>query len=99
MQQYDDSLLEPLQVEAITVPVLRIASGPEVPATELQVGDQTYRYEKSFPSRGYAAVLPRFLNEQLAADRKPLLVERVKRYYVYFAAEAAKAEPETKTDG
>ena len=86
MQVYEESLLEPLALDGLTVPVLRLGSEDEPPESELQVGETVYEYQKSYPSRGYAAVLPKYLSEQLAADKRPLLVERPRRYYVYLSA-------------
>jgi hypothetical protein len=91
IQDYDETLIEPLAIGSLILPVLRIGLDPEVPTVQLKIGDKLYRYDRSFPSKGYGAVMPEYLAEQLAADREPLLVERGKRYYLYFAGEAAAA--------
>ena len=40
-----------------------------------------YRY----PIKGFSAVMPKYLREQLAAGKVPLIIERPDRFYVYFA--------------
>ncbi|HEY7270357.1 MAG TPA: hypothetical protein VH951_11060, partial [Dehalococcoidia bacterium] len=62
-----------------------------LPATQIKVGDDVYQYEKSYPFKGYGAIMPKYVMEQMAAGRKPLVVERLDRYYLYFQTEAAEA--------
>jgi hypothetical protein len=81
---FEDSLMEPLPLDGLTVPVVRMTTGG-LPTAQVQLGDQVYEYERSYPIKGYSAVLPRYLNEQMAAGRKPLLIERPDRFYLYFA--------------
>ena len=88
MQEYDDTLLEPFDLDGLMVPLLRITQA-DVPAIDIKVGGQEFQYDRSYPIKGYGAVLPKYMAEQVAAGKKPLLVERPDRYYVYWAA----AEP------
>jgi hypothetical protein len=84
MQEIDDSLLEPYQDNGLQVPSVRLTAGGP-PDVEVRVGDQEYRYERSYPIKGHSAVMPGFLREQLAAGKRPLLIERADRFYVYLA--------------
>jgi hypothetical protein len=84
MLELEETLLEPYPMDGLVVPVIRMTSGG-LPEANLLVGDQAYRYDRSYPIKGYSAVLPRYLGEQVAAGKKPLLIERPDRFYVYFA--------------
>ena len=86
MQEFEDTLLEPFDVDSLTVPLLRLTTA-DVPAVDIKVGGQEFHYDRSYPSTGYGAVLPKYLMEQVAAGKKPLLVERPDRYYLYWAAD------------
>ncbi len=85
-QRFSDAELELTQVGGSWVPFLRL-NFIDLPHIEIRVGDQHYRYERSYPSKGHSAVLPRYLQEQMAAGRRPLVVERSGRLYMYFATE------------
>lgn len=84
MLEVEDTSLEPFPMDGIVVPVVRM-TGDDLVAVELLVGDQPYHYDRSYPIKGHSAVLPGYLREQMAAGKKPLLVERPDRFYVYFA--------------
>ena len=86
MQEYDDTLLEPFDLDGLTVPLLRLTAG-DVPAVDIKVGGLEFHYDRSYPLTGYGAVLPKYVMEQVAAGKKPLLVERPERYYVYWGVE------------
>lgn len=85
MQQFDVSEIEGFPVDLISVPRIRMTTEPMPPDTEIRVGDQGYIYERSIPIKGHSAHLPKYLNEQIAAGKQPLIIERVDRFYVYFA--------------
>jgi hypothetical protein len=88
--EFDDSLLDPFAADGLTVPLLRL-NEIHLPQTEIMVGNQEYEYSRSYPVKGYGAVMPKFLLEQVAAGKKPLIVERMDRYYVYLSKEPAAA--------
>ena len=90
MQEFDDVELEPFAVDNLTLPLLRL-NDIDLPTTLIKVGGQLYQYDRSYPFKGYGAVMPRYVMEQIAAGRKPLVVERVDRYYLYFETEEAEA--------
>ncbi|HEY4684688.1 MAG TPA: hypothetical protein VII57_01445 [Dehalococcoidia bacterium] len=84
MQEFDDDLLEPYPVDGSLVPLIRLTRGGP-PHVAVKVGDKAYHYDRSYPFKGQGAVLPRYLREQLAAGKQPLLIERADRFYVYLA--------------
>ncbi len=84
MLELADDQLEPFPVDAFLVPLLRLTRGGP-PPVQVRVGGRTYHYDRSYPFKGQGAVLPRYLREQLAAGKQPLLIERPDRFYVYLA--------------
>ena len=85
MREFEDALLEPFATDGVLVPLLRLTAEEEPPDSQIKVGDQPYQYERSYPIKGHSAVMPGYLREQLAAGKKPLIVERPTRFYVYLA--------------
>jgi hypothetical protein len=81
-----DDLLEPRAMDGLTVPSIRLTQEALPPPVQISVGGQAYQYDRSYPIKGHSAVLPRYLREQMGTGKKPLLVERPTRFYVYFAA-------------
>jgi hypothetical protein len=92
MQEYEDTELEPITVDGVVVPVLRL-NDIDLPAVELRVGGTEYLYDRSVPIKGHGAILPRYLADVITNGKKPLLVERIERYYVYLAREKAATPP------
>jgi hypothetical protein len=82
--EIEDAELEPLEMDGLLVPVLRMTRG-DPPHIEVRLGGLDYRYDRSYPERGYAAVLPEYLREQMASGKRPLLIERSERLYVYLS--------------
>jgi hypothetical protein len=84
--ELDDADLEPIDLDGLDVPVYRMTSGG-LPGALLTLGGVQYHYDSSYPIKGYAAILPRYLAEQLSAGKKPLLIERANpsRYYLYLS--------------
>jgi hypothetical protein len=90
MQEFDDTELEPFAADSLTLPLLRL-NDIDLPGTLIRVGDQEYQYDRSYPIKGHGAIMPRYVSEQMNAGKKPLMVERFTRYYLYFAVEAPPA--------
>jgi hypothetical protein len=88
IQEFDDVDLEQFAADGLTLPLLRL-NDIDLPGTVIRVGGRDYQYDRSYPFKGYGAVLPGYLAEQIAVGRRPLIVERVDRYYVYFELPAA----------
>ncbi len=85
MLQFEVSDIEGFPMDSLTLPRIRMTTGDMPPDSEIRVGDQVYEYERSTPIKGHSAHLPRYLNEQIVAGKQPLILERVDRFYVYFA--------------
>jgi hypothetical protein len=88
MQEFPDTELEPFAVDGLTLPLLRL-NDIDLPATLIKVGEREYRYDRSYPFKGYGAIMPKYVAEQTAQGREPLVVERMDRYYLYFAVESS----------
>lgn len=82
MLELDEAMLEPLALDGMEVPRIRLLRAPP-PHTQAKLGDLVYHYERSFPVRGYGANLPRFIREQMQEGKSPLLLERENRLYLY----------------
>lgn len=66
--------------------MIRMTEEEDPPDADVMVGETAFVYDRSYPIKGHSAVLPRYLREQLGAGKKPLLIERPTRLYVYFEA-------------
>jgi hypothetical protein len=82
--ELEDVELEPLVLDGLEVPRVLQRGGPP-PFTTLRFDGQEYQYERSFPIKGHGASLPDFLRDRITEGKKPLLVERTDRFYVYLA--------------
>ena len=83
MEEFEEDQLEPLPIDGMLIPRIRLTLEEAPPFHQVKVGEQAYQYEKSYPIKGHSATLPRFVREQMGAGRKPLLIERPTRYLVY----------------
>ncbi len=88
MQEFDDAQLGTLEAGSFLVPLLRLLR-VELPETEIKVGGLHYKYDRSYPVKGYGAVMPKYLAELFAAGKKPLVVERPTRFYLYVCSDSA----------
>jgi hypothetical protein len=79
--ELDESLLEPLPLDGMEVPRIHVYGPP--PYTQAMLGEQEYRYERSFPVKGHGAKLPSFIRQQMEAGKTPLIIERENRFYIY----------------
>jgi hypothetical protein len=76
--------LDTFVIDGMNVPEIRQTTGEPAPKTRIKVGEQKYTYDRSVPIKGHSAHLPKYLREQMAAGKHPLLIERPDRLYVYF---------------
>jgi hypothetical protein len=83
--EFDDDVIEAFPVDGISVPLVRMTTG-SIPTVQIRVDGRDYQYERSYPIKGHSAVMPPYIKEQAAAGKKPLLIERPDRFYVYFEA-------------
>jgi hypothetical protein len=72
------------EIDGMMVPEIRLTTSEDAPKVEIMVGEQAYRYDRSVPIKGHSAHLPKYLREQMAAGKSPLLIERPDRLYVYW---------------
>ena len=84
MMEFEDTELEELPLDGdLIVPRIRMTTYG-LPAIHIQVGDAEYQYERSYPIKGHSATLPKAVREGLASGKKPLIIERSERFYLYF---------------
>lgn len=83
VDEFELDQVEPLPIDGLEIPRIRLTLGEPTPYHQVRVGDQAYQYEKSYPIKGHSATLPKYVREQLGAGRKPLLIERPTRFLVY----------------
>ena len=86
MIELEGDLLEAFTVEGLSVPLVKLGVG--LPDVEIRIDEQVYKYDRSYPIKGHSATMPPYLQEQVGAGKKPLLVERSDRFYVYLATDA-----------
>jgi hypothetical protein len=82
--EFETSDIDYFEIDGMMVPEIRMTMGETPPLVEVKVGEQAYRYDRSVPIKGHSAHLPKYLREQMAAGKQPLLIERPDRIYVYF---------------
>jgi hypothetical protein len=86
--------VDKLRVEADRLGTFEL-DGEELPFVDLNdapfvhtclvVGATEYRFHRSYPVRGHAAVMPDDVAELRAAGKQLLVAERGDRYYLYVA--------------
>jgi hypothetical protein len=69
----------------ITLPLVRMTTGG-LPEIEIALGEQSYTYDRSYNIKGSSAIMPKYVAELLSAGKKPLVIERPTRYYLYVAS-------------
>jgi hypothetical protein len=82
---FDTEQVEPFHMDALTVPLIRMTLGGLPPDSQISVDGEEYAYDRSYPIKGHSAVMPAYIQEQIAAGKKPMVIERPDRFYVYFA--------------
>lgn len=83
--ELDPSQLGSLELQGAWVPYVDLYDIDFLPS-ELKLGNVEYRYNSSFLVRGHGATMPGKINELRASGKKPIVVERSDRYYVFVAA-------------
>jgi hypothetical protein len=84
--EFESTDIDYFEIDGMMLPEIRLTTGEPAPRVEISVGEQAYRYDRSVPIKGHSAHLPKYLREQMAAGKHPLLIERPDRLYVYFEA-------------
>lgn len=100
MQQFADTDLYELGLPGgIYLPRILMTIGG-LPEIEIMVGEKQYDYERSFPIKGHATSMTPHIRAHVEAGRRPLVIERPDRFYVYLekAPAAPKAEAEAAAE-
>jgi len=84
MLEFDEEILESFAADGVNVPLIKLRD--ELPTSDIVIGGETFHYDRSYPIKGHSAVLPGYVREQIAAGKRPLLIERPDRFYVYLSA-------------
>jgi hypothetical protein len=74
--------LDALELDGIWAPYVYMGDVDFLP-TRLTVGKDEYGFHSSMIVFGHGAVLPDRVRELRAEGKKPIIVEREQRYYVY----------------
>ena len=74
--------LDALELNGIWAPYVYMGDVDFLP-TRVNVGKDEYAFESSIIIFGHGAVLPGHIKELRAAGKKPIILEREERYYVY----------------
>ena len=81
--EIDPSELSTLELDADTwVPYIDLYDLQFIP-TRLKIVDEEYAFQSSIISFGSSATLPGTIRELRGAGKKPVIVERKDRYYVF----------------
>ena len=88
MQSFDLTQLEEFPLDGMIVPRIRMYTD-SLPDINIQVGEQPFQYDRSCPIKGHSAILPGQIRDALAAGKRPLVIERPDRFYVYFSVALA----------
>ena len=82
--------IDPLQLGTLElgdawVPYVDLYDSEFMPA-EISVLDNTYRFTASFLVKGHGATMPQLIRALRQEGKRPLVVERSDRYYVFASA-------------
>jgi hypothetical protein len=83
MLEIDGTRIGTLEIDRdVWVPYIDLVDVEFVP-TRIRVGRDEYAFKRSAPVLGYGAILPQEIREARAAGKKPMIVERDERYYLF----------------
>ena len=74
--------LDALELDGIWAPYVYVGDLDFLP-TRVKVGADEYNFHSSIIIFGHGAVLPGRIRELRGAGKKPIILERDERYYVY----------------
>jgi hypothetical protein len=74
--------LDALELDGIWAPYVYVGDLDFLP-TRVKVGADEYNFHSSMIIFGHGAVLPGRIRELRGAGKKPIILERDERYYVY----------------
>jgi hypothetical protein len=83
MLQIDPIQLGTLEIDHdVWVPYIDLVDAEFVP-TRIQIANDEYAFKRSAPTLGYGAFLPQEIREARGAGKRPMIVERGERYYLF----------------
>jgi hypothetical protein len=83
MLEIDATLLGTLEIDNnVWVPYIDLVDAEFVP-TRIRVARDEYAFKGSAPTLGYGAFLPQEVREARTAGKRPMIVERGERYYLF----------------
>jgi hypothetical protein len=80
--QIDPTQLGTLELSGQWIPYVDLYDVDFLP-TRLNLGSAEYAFDSSIIRLGHGAVLPQKIRDVRSAGKKPLIVEREDRYYLY----------------
>jgi hypothetical protein len=82
MRELDASELGTLELDGNWLPYLDLTDDGFLP-THVSMAGNEYAYRESFPIRGHGATMPPALADLREQGKRPLIVERDDRYYLF----------------
>ncbi len=80
--EIDPAQLGTLDLDDMWVPYLDMHDADFIPSEVKMVNDE-YAFKQSFNIFGHGAVMPQAIRQFRAEGKKPIVIERDNRYYVY----------------
>ena len=80
--EIDPAQLGTLDLDGMWVPYVDMHDAGFIPSRVEIVNDE-YAYTQSFPIFGHGAVMPQAIRQFRAEGKRPVIIERDDRYYVY----------------
>lgn len=81
MREIDPDTVGTLTLEGLRLPLVYLDEGPI--NSRLRLRGTEYTFEKSYLVRGFGATMPADVAAAMQRGRRPLVVERGDRYYLY----------------
>lgn len=82
MLELDPSQLGTLELDGTWVPYLDLNDASFLP-THVTMADHEYAFSQSFNIKGHGAVMPQAVQVLRDQGKRPLVIERNQRYYVF----------------
>ena len=80
--EIDPARLGTLELDGLWVPYIDLIDEDFLPM-RVKIGRDEYGFESSIVILGHGAVLPHKVRTLRSAGKKPVIIERPERYYVY----------------
>ncbi|HZP57071.1 MAG TPA: hypothetical protein VFC53_05900 [Dehalococcoidia bacterium] len=87
MLEIDPADLGTLELAGAWVPYIDLGEGGFLP-TRVKIVNDEYAFRQSFNIQGHSAVMPQAIRELRAGGKKPVVIERGDRYYVFVSPPA-----------